>query len=894
MASSSGSDLEEKVKDLGITEETDINILLLGETGVGKSTLINSFANYSTHVDFKKAKNEELLVLIPTEFSVKDKDGEFHVISIGTGDKNELLKSGVSATQDVKTYVFPIWNDRVKIRLIDTPGMGDTRGTEQDNINSENILSYIGQLQELHAICFLFKPNKSRNTVFFQYCMTQILSKLDKSASKNIIFAFTNTRGSDYGPGETIHLLKNEIEAIRKNPPHANIPFNRNIFCFDNEAFKYLAAIKNGVEFDASIEERNKEQSWKNSLAQCWKMINYIVGDANNPPLKPHDVKSTSAINEARRVINQLAQPLAEISQLIDHNMYALRRQEESLLMDYDTLDELKSKLFIPTIDLEVVAMTHPSTVCTTSKCAKVYQKLGRNIWHYKQKCHEHCYLSNVMREMIGDPQLVNCAAMDRKNDCQRCGCSFKVHQHIYYKTKVKEIREVDDNVKKNIYDKTKLVEEAERTLQSVMKKKEELISEHQIIVTTCARFAHFLKNNAITPFNDSYKEYIEYLIKREQSMGERCVNETVEHLRRLLREYDEMKKSFDEALEQNKTSDCTDSVMTPEVVSDSIQRLYKLKHSGQKIKELYECQEKSRAKEYQKTEYVHKKSLKKGEQSNKKKEDKKNNDKKNSDNKNKRQGAGNENRIQNRGGDRFENQRSMPESPPPCYQEAQQNRALHVRAHSPHPSHGGYYPPPPGAYRANAYGPPPPPGGPYVAHGDPNGYGRHYRYTNEPKRNDPSYDINITVTKPDQPHLPRDPYYSPHPDPYYPYRYPPHSGAYGVPPAAGAYGVPPAAGAYGVSPAAWAYGVPPAVGAYGVPPAAGAYAPPFEAGRYRDPRQGDYYGPHPNDQHHGGHRQNPGQAPKAGASGNKGGGSNYRGRGGFKGGRGTVNSTRK
>ncbi|CAH1154068.1 unnamed protein product [Phaedon cochleariae] len=859
---SSGSDLEKKVKDLSITEKTDINILLLGETGVGKSTFINSVANYLTYADLKKAKNENLLVLIPTEFSMKDKDGEFHVISMGAGDKNELLSSGVSATQDVKTYVFPIWNGKSKVRLIDTPGMGDTRGVDQDDINSENILSYIGQLHELHAICFLFKPNQSRNTVFFKYCMSQILSRLDKSASKNIIFAFTNTRGSDYGPGETINLLKNEIEAIRKSPPHAEIPINRNIFCFDNEAFRYLAAIKNGVEFDVSIKERNKE-SWKNSVEQCWKMINYIVGDANNTPLKPHHVKSTSAINEARRMINQLAQPLAEISQLINHNMHALKRHEANLQMDHDSLDELKTKLYMPTIDLEVVKMTQPSTVCTTYKCAEVHQKLGRNIWHYKQRCHDPCYLSNITREMIGDPGLVNCAAMARTNDCQKCGCSFRVHQHIYYMTKVKEIREVDPTVKKNINDKTKVVENARKIMQSIINKKEELDNEHQVIVTTCARFAHFLQNNAITPFNDSYKEYIEYLINREQSMGKLCDKETVDHLRKLLREYDEMKKSFDEALQLNKRLGRTDNAITPKEVSDSIQELYKLKHNGKKIKELYECQKKSRAKEHENTEYIHnipfkkeedKKNKKEDDKKNKKEDDKK---KKNMDNRNKNR-AGYENRAQNRGPDRYETQRSMPDVPPPSYQEVEQNRAPYAGAPGAHHSYGGYYPPPPaGAYSANAYGPAPPPpaAGPY---GDPYRYGHDHRHPNEPKRDDrPSYDINITVKKPEEPYSPRDPYpprdpyYPPHPDPYYPHPYPPQSGGYNAPPAAGPYG------------------------------------PPSGAGPYRGPPQGHYYGPHPYDQHHGVHRQNPGQAPRAGGSGNRGRGSNDRGRGTFRGGRG-------
>lgn len=268
---SPGDDLTKKIKDLKLKNDTFINILLLGETGVGKSTFINSIANYLTHDDFKKAEKEDLVKLIPSKSKVQDKHGEYHIIQIGSeDDQNECLDTGMSATQDVKSYVFPIWNGTIKVRLIDTPGIGDVRGIEQDNVNCESILSYIGQLHELHAICYLFKPTNPRITVFFDYCMTQILSRLDKSASKNLIFIFTNTRGTDYGPGDTFPSLQKIIDDIKSRPPHVDIPLNKNVFCFDNEAFRYLAAVKESIEFNNSIKQRNYE-SWKRSVEQCNK-----------------------------------------------------------------------------------------------------------------------------------------------------------------------------------------------------------------------------------------------------------------------------------------------------------------------------------------------------------------------------------------------------------------------------------------------------------------------------------------------------------------------------------------------------------------------------------------------------------------------------------------------
>ncbi|KAJ8966649.1 hypothetical protein NQ314_003416 [Rhamnusium bicolor] len=594
------SDESDIDKNLELNKNTDINILLLGETGVGKSTFINSIVNYLTYTDLKNAEKENLLSLIPSIFQVIDKHGKYHIIQIGSErDQNEYLETGESATQNVKTYVFPIWNEKKKVRLIDTPGMGDTRGIEQDDINCENILSYIGQLHELHAICFLFKPTNTRITAFFKYCMAQIFSRLDKSASKNIIFIFTNTRGADYGPGDTFRILEKIVNDIKSGPSSVDIPLNRNVFCFDNEAFKYLAAVKEGVNFENSVKLRIRE-SWRKSAGECWRLIKYIVGDKSNPPLEPHFIKSTSAINEARRIITQLSQPLAEIVEFINVNLLCLQRQQENLDVSKNSLKELKKNLYMPVVTLDITTLT----------------------------CHDPCYLKNVPKELIGAPELLSCAAMNGKRTCTRCECDFSVHMHIYYMTKTKEIREIDPNVQKNVDNKGKVIENANKLIEDIIKRKMEFEKEHDVIVKSCAQFAHFLQNNAITPFNDSYKDYINYLIIRENSLGVLCNKAVVQHLEKLIRKYEEEKKSFDEALKIQKELGETDLV-TPQKIQETVQELYKLKHNGKNIKELCECQKKSRNKEHAYTEYVHKIVLKQSDKSEKKqkKKNKKEND---------------------------------------------------------------------------------------------------------------------------------------------------------------------------------------------------------------------------------------------------------------------------
>ena len=155
-----------------------LNILLLGATGLGKSTWINGFANYLTYPNLNEAAaNSGGISLIPTSFRITDVNQIETVISTGP-DENENHEDGESATQFPKTYRFSY--DDVTVRLIDTPGFGETCAIEQDKENFNNILTHIARYNKLNGICILLKPNDSRLDGTFQYCIKELLTNLHK------------------------------------------------------------------------------------------------------------------------------------------------------------------------------------------------------------------------------------------------------------------------------------------------------------------------------------------------------------------------------------------------------------------------------------------------------------------------------------------------------------------------------------------------------------------------------------------------------------------------------------------------------------------------------------------------------------------------------------------
>jgi len=94
-------------------------ILLVGGTGHGKSTFINSLHNY-----FGSKSLDEIEVVIPTKYLQPRTRGQQHTELGGSATQSQ--------TQDCTEYRFTKPGARdTSITFIDTPGLADTRGLGQ-------------------------------------------------------------------------------------------------------------------------------------------------------------------------------------------------------------------------------------------------------------------------------------------------------------------------------------------------------------------------------------------------------------------------------------------------------------------------------------------------------------------------------------------------------------------------------------------------------------------------------------------------------------------------------------------------------------------------------------------------------------------------------------------
>lgn len=255
--------------------DQSINILLIGEKNVGKSTFINAFANYLKFKTIEQAKSNEPLVLKPLSFIMLTSD-TFTERTIKYGDVDNYREP---IDRRCQTYKFDLNDSNERnLCLIDTPSLHDIKDYGQDYSNTiKHILEYVNNLTHLNAICFLVQPDASKLQNSFQSCFSQLLNRLGPNARRNIIFCFTNAFTTFSTPGTTAGLLRNMFNTLSMN----DINFTRNnSFFFENESFRYLMAANNGIRFSAD-DISEYATTWSECVQESKRLLNYVRNTLN-------------------------------------------------------------------------------------------------------------------------------------------------------------------------------------------------------------------------------------------------------------------------------------------------------------------------------------------------------------------------------------------------------------------------------------------------------------------------------------------------------------------------------------------------------------------------------------------------------------------------------------
>ncbi len=592
-------------------EEEPYNIVLCGATGVGKSTFINSFLNYLSFDSLDSAKSN-LRILMPASFIVFDSNGVEQRVQViprevavtdqtqqGPEDLTATAKGG-SCTQRCQPYLFSVSEGCVeyKVRIIDTPGIGDTRGQEQDKKNIQCILDALGTYAKIHALVFMLKPNEARLTSYFEFYMYELFKMLHVDASRNILFVMTNSRATGYTPGDTMVPLRKILARLKDEAPHVDVQANisgpnKTIFCLDSESFRYLAQLQNGISSEARDDDYKK--SWERSTDTCRELFLRIRS------LDPHQSKQTTSLNAARQIVLALAEPLAIIRTNIEERVEKIMLDRKFISEKQGLLTTLEQKKIFQRPQLESFAV-EPQTVCTNQNCIEVLSSDGGDrIIGWKRPCHDRCYVPNVVPGQHPDPQLMNCSAIMSDGKCQVCHHSWEDHKHTIVNYKTKMVDTVDPEVQEKISTATDAINQRLSLLKTWEKEMNEIQSERDVINKAAASFALFCSHSGISPINVAFDKYI--MLEIEKKRGEvnrfrqdfggehertKAAALTLERLETELEKYNEEVKIYKEALKSADIHGRDGSVKTPDEVVALQKKLFQLPIFGKTIEQVF------------------------------------------------------------------------------------------------------------------------------------------------------------------------------------------------------------------------------------------------------------------------------------------------------------------
>lgn len=348
--------------------------VIIGETGSGKSTFINTMTSFFLDGTLKYPR-----ICIPNMY--------YDATETYDNTERDILDNSKAQTHEVTEYLFG--SDEQSVIFMDTPGINDTNGLDQDDINLDKILTAVAETNFISGIILLINGTNSRITSSIQSLFDRFNGILPDYIMNNIIVVFTMCR-------KTTCNFKN-LNNLGFTPAK--------VFYMNNTAFS-----SNPNEWDDANIILNE---WNTSMSTCNKIITFGTQFSQF---------NTFDFQQIRSIRNNIKQSLHE-TRIKIINILIVKLEYENAKIEAkkceDEATEFKNRIKNTTIIKNtLVPHTKHSTIC--SSCTTI--------------CHFECGLDEQPANQYTSV-ILQCNCINYKSSiCEQCNCPATSHYHGKFK----------------------------------------------------------------------------------------------------------------------------------------------------------------------------------------------------------------------------------------------------------------------------------------------------------------------------------------------------------------------------------------------------------------------------------------------------------------------------
>ena len=455
--------------EITFTNEEEVNskaVLLIGETGAGKSTFLNAIINIYLGITI----DDDFRYIKPTKKSLKNNPVE-------NNEKDLAKKKVMSDTKEITVYKirpkdglnFP------PLKIVDTPGFGDTDGKKEDENHFTKFKDcFIKKLAYINCICYFVKSTENRFTERQEYIFNCFMKLFDKNINKNFIVGITNFFAVGEEEPEAINIFINNDFYYKNILNSDNLPEEEIL-----KTYWYFAS-DNKIIFDNKIKRTDGEKlKWNYTEKEIKKFIENKIKKLQKITLKESGeilriryelkVENESLFSRIEQLLKE--KEVYEFNKnQIDNFKNDIEEQEKLIQRHRDKKNEINEESERNKRDLQIEIKPYLKKHLITKK--EPTDNYNTFCQECEKNCHYNCECSYT------EYTIWFCNNLNFFGFCKICGHYMASHSKEKFKySQYEEIEVIDRTSSLNLIDTYKVKDEENKKYITMINNVEDSIN---------------------------------------------------------------------------------------------------------------------------------------------------------------------------------------------------------------------------------------------------------------------------------------------------------------------------------------------------------------------------------------------------------------------------------